>query len=160
MGDIVLVSPVKDTFNTSESFAMKKNESITHVMTPSPISVSKNESVSTARHLINEKGVHHLPVVDGDKLVGILTSHDLMRVSFGDFGDQDGRSLDAILDHTYSISDIMKESPVSIEKSDTIREAARILSVGEFHSLPVVDGETLVGIVTSSDLIRHLLEQY
>lgn len=139
---------------------MKKNEPVTHVMTPNPICVSKNESVSTARHLINEKGVHHLPVVEGDRLVGILTSHDLMRVSFGEFGDQDGRSLDAILDHTYSIADVMKDSPVSIDKSDTIREAARILAVGEFHSLPVVDGNTLVGIVTSSDLIRHLLELY
>ena len=139
---------------------MKKNESVTHVMTPSPICVARNESVSTARHLINEKGVHHLPVVEGDKLVGILTSHDLMRVSFGEFGNQDGRGLDAILDHTYSIPDIMQENPVSIEKSDTIREAARILATGEFHSLPVVDGNALVGIVTSSDLIRHLLELY
>lgn len=139
---------------------MKKNESVTHVMTPNPICVAKNESVSTARHLINDKGVHHLPVVEGDKLVGIMTSHDLMRVSFGEFGDQDGRSLDAILDHTYSIQDIMNDNPVSIEKSESIREAARILSVGEFHSLPVVDGNALVGIVTSSDLIRHLLELY
>lgn len=101
-----------------------------------------------------------MPVVEGDKLVGIMTSHDLMRVSFGEFGDQDGRSLDAILDHTYSIPDIMNDNPVSIQKSESIREAARILSVGEFHSLPVVDGNDLVGIVTSSDLIRHLLELY
>ena len=139
---------------------MKKNEPITHVMTANPICIARNESVSAARHLINEKGVHHLPVVDGDKLVGILTSNDLLRVSFGEFGNQDGRSLDAILDHTYSIADVMNESPVSIEKSGTIRDAARILAVGDFHSLPVVDGDTLVGIVTSSDLIRHLLEQY
>lgn len=139
---------------------MKKNESVTHVMTASPVCVGKHESVSVARHLINEKGVHHLPVVDGDRLVGILTSNDLLRVSFGEFGNQDGRSLDAILDHTYSIADIMNDNPVSIDKSGTIREAARILAVGDFHSLPVVDGGDLVGIVTSSDLIQHLLEQY
>lgn len=139
---------------------MKKNEPVTHVMTANPICVARNESVSVARHLINEKNVHHLPVVDGDKLVGILTSNDFLRVSFGEFGNQDGRSLDAILDHMYSIPDIMNDNPISIDKSDTIREAARILAVGEFHSLPVVDGATLVGIVTSSDLIRHLLELY
>ena len=45
--------------NTSEFFIMKKNESVTYVMTPSPICVAKNESVSTARHLINEKIVHY-----------------------------------------------------------------------------------------------------
>ena len=139
---------------------MKKNESVTHVMTANPISIGKNESVSTARRLINEKGIHHLPVVDGDKLVGILTSNDFLRVSFGEFGDQDGRSLDVILDHTYSLSDLMSGDPVSIDKNDTIRDAARILASSEFHSLPVVDGSVLVGIVTSTDLIRHLLDQY
>lgn len=139
---------------------MKKNESVTHVMTASPVCVGKHEPVSVARHLINEKRVHHLPVVDGDKLVGILTSNDFLRISFGEFANQDGRTLDAILDHTYSIPDIMSDSPVSIDKTGTIRDAAGILAAGEFHSLPVVDDTKLIGIVTSSDLIRHLLELY
>ena len=129
-------------------------------MTANPICVDHNDSVSAARHLINEKGVHHLPVVEGDKLVGILTSNDLLRVSFGEFGNQDGRSLDAILDHTYKLSDLMISDPVTIARGESIREAARILAVSEFHSLPVVDGDALVGIVTSSDLIKYLLEQY
>ena len=92
--------------------------------------------------------------------MGILTSNDFLRVSFGEFANQDGRSLDAILDHTYALADLMSANPVSIDKTDTIREAARILAFSEFHSLPVVDGTTLVGIVTSSDLIKKLLEQY
>lgn len=139
---------------------MKKNESVTHVMTPQPVSISQHESVSAARHLINEKNVHHLPVTEGGRLVGILTSNDFLRVSFGEYGNQDGRSLDAILDHTYTLTDLMSPNPVRISKSDTVREAARILAVSDFHSLPVVDGHELIGIVTSSDLIRHLLDQY
>ncbi|MEZ6123168.1 MAG: CBS domain-containing protein [Planctomycetaceae bacterium] len=139
---------------------MKKNESVTHVMTANPISVGQHESVSVARHLMQEKNIHHLPVTDGDKLVGILTANDFLRVSFGEFGNQDGRSLDAVLDHTYKISDLMVSQPVSINQSETVREAARILAASEFHSLPVVDGSRLVGIVTSSDLIQYLLSQY
>ncbi|GAB5444033.1 MAG: CBS domain-containing protein [Fuerstiella sp.] len=129
-------------------------------MTADPVSVGRHEKVSVARQLIREKNVHHLPVVDGNQLVGIVTSNDFLKVSFGEFGDQDGRSLDAVLDHTYSIPDIMNAEPISIDSSGTIREAAAVLADGNFHSLPVVDGRRLVGIVTSSDLIRHLLHLY
>lgn len=138
---------------------MKKNEPVTKVMTANPVAVSRNEPVSAARKLLEDKGVHHLPVTDGEQVVGILTSNDLLRVSFGEFGNQDARSLDAILDHTYKLTDLMN-SPVTVKSSDTVRDAATILASHNFHSLPVVDGEKLVGIVTSSDLIHYLLEQY
>jgi len=139
--------------------SMKKNESVTRVMTSNPVSISRNESISAARKLLEEKGIHHLPVTDGDNLVGILTSNDLLRVSFGEFGNQDARSLDAILDHTYKLADLMN-TPTTIASSETVRDAATILASHNFHSLPVVDGDKLVGIVTSSDLIHYLLEQY
>lgn len=138
---------------------MKKNESVTKVMTGNPVSVSRNEPISAARKLMESKGIHHLPVTDGDHVVGILTANDLLRVSFGEFGNQDSRSLDALLDHTYKLVDLMN-SPTTVSSSDTVRDAATILATHNFHSLPVVDGEKLVGIVTSSDLINYLLEQY
>lgn len=109
---------------------------------------------------MEQKGIHHLPVTDGDRLVGIITSNDFLRVSFGEFGNQDARSLDAILDHTYAIGDLMNADPTKLNKDQTVRDAATILATSNFHSLPVVDGEKLVGIVTSSDLIQHLLDQY
>lgn len=139
---------------------MKKNEPVTHVMTKDPVAIPRNAAVSEARRLLQDKDIHHLPVVDGDRLVGILTSTDLLRISFGEFGNQDGRSLDAILDHTYSIPDVMNQNPISIESSGTIRDAAQLLATGDFHSVPVVSDGKLVGIVTSSDLIRYLLAQY
>jgi CBS domain-containing protein len=81
-----------------------------------------------------------------------------MRVSFGEFGNQDGKGLDAILDHTYKIHDLMNKSPTTIPQTGTIRDAARLLGARSFHALPVVDGENLVGFVTSTDLIRYLAE--
>lgn len=139
---------------------MKKNESVTHIMTASPIAVSLNLPVSAARRALEDADIHHLPVTDGDQLVGILTTGDLLRVSFGDYGNQDSRSLDAILDHTFQLKDLMTSAPVSIDQGQTIREAAQTLVHGGFHSLPVVDNGKLVGIVTSTDLIKYLVEQY
>ncbi len=139
---------------------MKRNESVSKIMTADPVAVGRNEPVSKARHMHEKHEIHHLPVTDGQKLVGIVTSSDFLRVSFGEFGNQDERSLDSILDHTYSISDIMNASPVTIDVHQSVRDAATVLVSNSFHSLPVVDGDKLVGIVTSSDLIQYLLDQY
>jgi CBS domain-containing protein len=54
----------------------------------------------------------------------------------------------------------MVSKPVAVQHDATIREVAEILSTKEFHALPVVDGSKLVGIVTTTDLIKYLLEQY
>ncbi len=139
---------------------MKKNESLNRIMTTDPKTIRQNEPVSRVRQIFEEKHIHHLPVVEGQKLVGIISSSDLLRASFGAFGNQDDRGLDAMLDHTYTIPDLMQRNPVTIGSGQTVREAAEILVSSGFHSLPVVDDGRLTGIVTSTDLIQYLLNQY
>jgi len=137
---------------------MKKNEPISRIMSTSPVTVHVSDPISKVRQLIEEHAVHHVPVVSGDKLVGIISWSDLLRVSFGEYGNQDGKRLDTILDHTYKMSDLMVSDPTTITVNGTVRDAARILAEGKFHALPVVDGEKLAGIVTSTDLIKVLAE--
>jgi|LakMenE18May11ns_1017448.scaffolds.fasta_scaffold9951813_2 CBS domain-containing protein len=137
---------------------MKKNEPINQLVTTSPITVHVNDPVSKVRKIFDEHKVHHVPVISGKKLVGIVSWSDLLRVSFGEFGNQDGKQLDTILDHTYKLTDIMVANPKSISGSATVRDAARILAEANFHALPVVDGENLVGIVTSTDLLKFLAD--
>ena len=97
-------------------------------------------------------------MVSGEELVGVVTATDFLRVSFGEFGNQDAKGLDNILDHTYTISDLMVKDPVTLPAKSTIRDAARLLGSHTFHAAPVVDGEKLVGIVSSTDLINYLAE--
>lgn len=124
--------------------------------------VHHGDPISKARKLIHEHGVHHLPVVSGREIVGIISLSDILRVSFGDAFGADVRAVDATLDHTMSIEQIMKKAPLTLKKTATVRDAAEILAMGEFHSVPIVDtdGKTLLGMVTSTDLIRYLLEQF
>ena len=139
---------------------MKKNESVTSIMSEDVKTVHLGQKLSEARKILNEFSIHHLPVVSGGKLVGILSSTDMMELSFGAYGT-DSRSLDAILDHQFTLEEIMKKEVTSIKAKQTIRDAASILSEGKFHSLPVVDDKGhLKGIVTSTDLIRYLFKQY
>lgn len=137
---------------------MKKNEPLTKVMSTNLITVHDGQPVSSLRKIFEDNPIHHIPVVSGDEVVGIVTSTDFMRISFGEFGNQSAKSLDAILDHTYKIHDVMVKNLVTIEKSSTVREAARAMGSGDFHALPVVEGNKLVGIVTSTDLLNYLVD--
>ncbi|MBE7497222.1 MAG: CBS domain-containing protein [Verrucomicrobiaceae bacterium] len=139
---------------------MKRNDPISHLMTRHVISVHHGDPISKVRALVREHGVHHIPVVDGDQLVGIITWSDILRVSFGDAFGTDEREVDATLDHTLTLEQVMKRNPVTLQETSTVREAAEILARSDFHSLPVVNGNKLVGMVTTTDLIRYLLEQF
>jgi CBS domain-containing protein len=55
---------------------------------------------------------------------------------------------------------VMVSNPVTVKSMQTIKEVAEILASREFHALPVIDGTKLVGIVTTTDLIKYLLEQH
>jgi CBS domain-containing protein len=138
---------------------MKHNEPVSKIMSTHLVTVHHGEAVSKVRQLLREHGIQHIPVVSGPKLVGIISNSDVLRVSFGGAGDE--RALDATLDHTMTIEELMQKDPVSVRENATIREAAEVLVQGNFHSLPVIsDGHKLVGMVTSTDLIRYLLEQF
>jgi CBS domain-containing protein len=104
--------------------------------------------------------IHHVPVVSGTKLVGLLSAVDLASLSLTSFGS-DERTNDTILDNQFSVEDVMSKNMVTIKPTTSVREAAEMLAEGHFHSLPIVDEEgNLQGLVTSTDLIRYLLSQY
>lgn len=137
---------------------MKRNEPVSHIMTPNPYTLQQGQSASTVRHMFAEYPIHHIPVVDGKKLVGMISMADLLGRSWG---ASDGRSLDALLDATTSVSDLMTTSPVTIRANTSIRDTAALLARGNFHGMPVVDEDDgVVGIVTTTDLMKFLLEQY
>lgn len=60
----------------------------------------------------------------------------------------------------FSVEQVMARNLVKVSPDTTIKEVAEILSKREFHALPVVLDELLVGIVTTTDLIKYLIDQY
>jgi len=138
---------------------MKRNERISKIMTPAPITVQLGQKLSDVQKKMSEGGFHHVPVVDGDKLVGILSSTDLLRVSYEHGADP--RQVGAVLDHTISIKELMQSELVTLEETQTVRDAVGHFSKGAFHSLPVVNAAGgLAGMVTTTDVMQYMLEQY
>jgi CBS-domain-containing membrane protein len=138
---------------------MKRNEPVSKIMTTTLVSVHVGQKLSEVRTAMTEGGFHHVPVVSGKKLLGVLSATDLLRVTY-EYG-VDPRQNDAVLDNTVGIEQLMTTEPVTLLRTATIRDAVVILAEGRFHSLPVVDeNHHLVGLVTSTDLLRYLLDQY
>jgi CBS-domain-containing membrane protein len=139
---------------------MKKHEPISKIMSANVASVQVGQPLSDVRDLMLNANIHHVPIIDGSKLVGLISFTDLMKINFVING-VDERSINAIIDKQFSIQEIMSDKLVTIKNTDTIRGGSVLLAKGGFHSLPVIDDEgALVGIVTTTDLIRYLNEQY
>lgn len=139
---------------------MRKNENITHIMSATVECIQEGQKLSDVRQLMAEKAIHHVPIAAGKKLTGIISFTDMMKLSLVTNGASE-HTIDAIIDQQFTIKEVMTSDPVSLKESDSIRNAAQLLSKGDFHSLPVTnDSNELVGIVTTTDLIRYLKDQY
>ena len=139
---------------------MKKREPVSEIMTKSVISVNKNNnSLREVKDIFHKENIRHLPVNDGQKIIGIISKNDLMRLSFGSMFDNQENADEAVLD-MLSIDQVMTHNPTTADSSTEIREIAQMLIDGGFHSLPIVDKGETVGIVTSTDIMKYFLAQY
>lgn len=139
---------------------MKQREHVSQIMTTEPITLNTTQNLSEARQIFIEKGIHHLPVVTGKRLIGILSYTDVLRIDSGELYKQSPEQSDAMLDSLSSIEAVMTKDPTAIKHDDTVRDAAEILAQGNFHSLPVIENDELTGIITSTDLMKYFLSQY
>ena len=137
---------------------MKKRTPISKIMTEDIITVNKTQSIKEVSDIIKDKNIRHVPVVSSEKIIGMLSKVDLQKISFVNTVDSD--DLTTALYDGLNIEQVMTKDVKVAQKSDTIYEVASILSKNEFHSLPVVEQDKLVGIVTTTDLIKYLVDQY
>ncbi|MFT5681825.1 MAG: CBS domain-containing protein [Myxococcota bacterium] len=144
---------------SSQEDPMKRNEKITKIMTSNLTTAHLQQPLSEVRATMAEGGFHHMLVVNGKKLIGLISSTDLLRVSY-QYG-QDVRQTDAILDDTVDVGSLMSRDLITLSEGNTVRDAVDIFSQGQLHSLPVVDSDgNLVGLATTTDVLRYMKEQY
>jgi CBS domain-containing protein len=99
-------------------------------------------------------------VVSGEVIIGMLSYTDLLRISFADAVDESEKDVDTLVYNMFTIDQVMAKNITTVDSQTSIKEVAEILASKEFHALPVVDDGSLVGIVTTTDLINYLIAQY
>lgn len=138
---------------------MKRREPISHIMTKNVATVQVSDDLHDVIDLVKKNHIRHVPVLEGHDVVGIISSTDINRLTFSSlFENQEGAD-EAILE-MLSISQVMTQKPRTVEASLSIRDVAEILASEEYHALPVIENGQLAGIVTTTDVIKYLLEQY
>ncbi len=138
---------------------MKKNVPVSTIMTKNVVKLNLSDELTKAEALFKKHNIRHIPVVTGSKIIGMLSYSDLLRISFADAVFED-EEIDSVVYDMFDISQVMTKNIVTVNEETTIKETAEILASREFHALPVVKGDNLVGIVTTTDLIKYLLKQY
>ncbi len=129
------------------------NTPISTIMTEDVIIVGAADDSRDVAITFNNHGIRHAPVTSRGKLVGMLSWIDLKRMPVV---DPDGmiKSTGKVV-----VGELMTHDPVSIQADDTVGELAEILTENDFHAVPVMEGERIVGIVSTTDVIRFFLER-
>lgn len=122
-----------------------KDPPVSELMTGSPESVGVDETLDEATERCRSAGLRHLPVLDGDRVVGVLSDRDLRRAhGLGRHGEA-------------PVQEFMTKDVVTIAPDHGVREAARCMNELVISCLPVTDGTSLVGILSLEDLVYHCM---
>jgi acetoin utilization protein AcuB len=121
------------------------------------VTVESSESFRMAMHLIRQKGIRHLPVVEGKRLVGIVTDRDIRQAAPSGATSLSIHEMHYLLEKL-TIREIMTKQVVTIRPDQTVEEAALLLLGHRIGGLPVVQEGELVGIITETDILQAFLQ--
>jgi CBS domain-containing protein len=142
------------------------------IMTPDPVTVGPDTTVTEAARLMSDKRIGALPVVEKGRMVGLVTEGDLImqdvKVHFPTYlsllggyvfapgaSDRFETSLRKAVAAT--VSDVMTREPITVTPDALVTDVATLLVERDIARVPVMDGEAVVGIVSKSDIVRSLV---
>ena len=126
---------------------------IKDIMQRNVVTVTPESRVSQVLRLLQPRGFRHVPVIDNEALVGIISDRDVKQcmaslAGAGTMGTELERARDRL-----TASEIMGRTVTTIAPMDTVEEAARLMATQKISALPVTEGGRLVGIVTETDVL-------
>jgi len=117
-------------------------------MTKDPIVLTPNEDVKNAFNLLLENHIRQAPVLDEGELVGIATDRNLRMAM-----------VQNLKMNNLTVGLVMTKDPVTITEDTTITDAARLISVGKFNAIPIIEESgQLKGIITTTDILNYFLD--
>ena len=118
------------------------------------VSVRADERLDLVDDIMKLGAVRHMPVLEGERLVGVISQRDLLAASLSKVLEFEGKQRRTFM-RSVAVGEVMTRSPVVIAPSATLREAARLLLERRFGCLPVVDAQGhMVCLLTETDLMR------
>jgi CBS domain-containing protein len=134
---------------------MAERVTVRELMSEKVATVARRDTVEIADGVMTMGRIRHLPVVDGNEVVGILSQRDLFRSALGAAlasGIQRPQEIMRMLE----VGDVMTTPAVTIEPEALVQDAARAMEEKRIGCLPVVEKGRLVGILTDTDILRYV----
>jgi len=133
---------------------------VADIMTRDVLSLSEEDNLEDIAQRMERFSLRHMPVVDGSRLVGLITHRDILRLAVSELTDepavQQARQR-RLVENTF-VAKVMTRNPLTVRPQTPIVEAAEMLVRSKFGCLPVVEDEgKLVGIVTEHDFMKLLV---
>ncbi len=144
------------------------------LMTPDPVTVAPDVPVKEAARLMVDQGFGALPVMDGDKLVGLVTEGDLImpdvRVRFPTtihlldafiFYPPSQERMEAEIKKAVAatVGEVMSAAPLTVQAEASIEDVATLMVDRDVSRVPVLEGDKLVGIVSKADIVRSIADR-
>jgi acetoin utilization protein AcuB len=126
------------------------------IMTRNVITITSDTYVLDAERIMEQNRVGRLPVVDGGKLVGIVTRNDVLKASPTSTTPTNQRHLFYLMSKL-TVREIMKTNILTISPDTPIEKSIAIAQKNKVGSLPVVEGDRVVGILTTNDVFYKIL---
>ena len=140
---------------------MDKPEKVTDIMTKRVIVLREEDNLARLSEGMERYHLRHLPVTSDDRLVGLITHRDLLRLTVSSLMADDPTEQDKqskLFENTF-VAEVMTPDPMTVNPDTPIKEAAKKLVETKYGCLPVVDEkQMLVGIVTEHDFINLLVD--
>ncbi len=118
---------------------------VSEIMSQEIVTITPDKRVGQALQLMQKHQIRHLPVLEGGRMVGWITSRDLREV------------LMASMLEKITVADVMIKAPISVSADMGIEEAARLIKEHKIGGMPVLEGDKLVGVITMLDVIGAFL---
>jgi len=132
---------------------------VSSIMTTKLITLNVKDGLDKAEHLLKKHKIRHIPVLKNNKIVGLLSLNDILRISFADGAYREEENIASSIYEMFTIRQLMIRNLETVTPETTIKEVAELLINREYHSLPVVEDGILKGMVTTTDIIKYLLKQ-
>jgi CBS domain-containing protein len=130
-----------------------KDEKVIHWMSTNLVTIEPRTTLPEAYKLMRKFGIRRLPVIDYGKLVGIITLGDIREAKPSQVTSLSIYELNYLLSQL-KIERIMSPDPITLSSEATIGQAAKLMYEHKIGSLPVIEADHLIGLITESDIFR------
>ena len=128
---------------------------VREIMTGSPVTLKPDETLDLANDVIFLGRIRHIPIVEDGRLVGLLSERDMMGAAATTIFGLKRKSKSALL-KSVLIKDVMKKKVVTVKPDTPIKDAAHLMKEKKIGCVPVVNEGALVGLVTTTDILRYV----